>query len=148
MIALPLRLISPLSSSLGVPFPAATTGPAAAPFVTYSPGPLPARSIHQVCPPLLFPSAVRNGAPQTLTNLFVFGSYHVLCWVRPWFDWVLLQPCPTLKSALENVLWSFYLPMPSSSESPVLLLVSHQEFPVVFRAPSVSSFRTWNEGWN
>ena len=39
-----------------------------------SPGPLPATSTHQVCPPLLFPSAVRNGAPQTLTKLFVFGS--------------------------------------------------------------------------
>jgi hypothetical protein len=30
--------------------------------------------ILQVCPPLLFPSAVRDGAPQTLTKLFVFGS--------------------------------------------------------------------------
>jgi hypothetical protein len=36
---------------------------------------LQATSIHQVCPPLLlFPSAVRDGAPQTLTKLFVFGS--------------------------------------------------------------------------
>jgi hypothetical protein len=35
---------------------------------------LPATSIHQVCPPLLFPSALRNGAPQTLIKLFVFGS--------------------------------------------------------------------------
>jgi hypothetical protein len=57
--------------------------------------------------PLLFPSAVRDGALQTLTKLFVFGSdpvaiyylltsisfakvigvhvyTHVLCWVRPW----------------------------------------------------------------
>ena len=37
--------------------------------------------ILQVCPPLLFPSAVRDGAPQTLTKLFVFGSessYNVL----------------------------------------------------------------------
>jgi hypothetical protein len=35
----------------------------------------------QVCPPLLFPSAVRDGAPQTLTELFVFGSessYNIL----------------------------------------------------------------------
>ena len=30
--------------------------------------------ILQVCPPFLFPSAVRDGAPQTLTKLFVFGS--------------------------------------------------------------------------
>ena len=30
--------------------------------------------ILQVCAPLLFPSAVRDGAPQTLTKLFVFGS--------------------------------------------------------------------------
>jgi len=40
LTALPLRLISvssPLSSSLGVPLLAATTGPAAAPFVAYSP---------------------------------------------------------------------------------------------------------------
>jgi hypothetical protein len=37
--------------------------------------------ILQVCPPLLFPSAVRDGAPQTLTKLFVFGSessYNIL----------------------------------------------------------------------
>jgi hypothetical protein len=42
---------------------------------------LPATSILQVCPPLLFPSAVRDGAPQTLTKLFVFGSassYNIL----------------------------------------------------------------------
>jgi len=40
LTALPLRLVSvssPLSSSLGVPLLAATTGPAAAPFVAYSP---------------------------------------------------------------------------------------------------------------
>jgi len=39
------------------------------------------RAILQVCPPFLFPSAVRDGAPQTLTKLFVFGSessYNVL----------------------------------------------------------------------
>jgi hypothetical protein len=35
---------------------------------------LPAPGIHQVCPPLFFPSAVRDGAPRTLTKLFVFGS--------------------------------------------------------------------------
>jgi hypothetical protein len=37
--------------------------------------------ILQVCAPLLFPSAVRDGAPQTLTKLFVFGSessYNIL----------------------------------------------------------------------
>ena len=37
--------------------------------------------ILQVWPPLLFPSAVRDGAPQTLTKLFVFGSessYNIL----------------------------------------------------------------------
>jgi hypothetical protein len=106
-------------------------GERAALFVTSSPGPLPATSIHQVCPPFLFPSPVRNGAPQTLTKLFVFGSYQVLCWVRPWFDWVFFSHA--LKSALENVLWSFYLTVLSSPESPVLLLVSHQEFPIVFR---------------
>ena len=63
--------------------------------------------ILQVYPPLLFPSAVRDGAPLTLTKLFVFGSEssyniylltsisfariigctcvytHVLCWARP-----------------------------------------------------------------
>jgi len=33
-----------------------------------------ASSKPQVWPPLLFPSAVRDGAPQTLTKLFVFGS--------------------------------------------------------------------------
>jgi len=98
LIALPLRLISPLSSSLGVPFPAATTGPAAAPFVTYSPGPLPARSIHQVCPPLLFPSAVRNGAPQTLTKLFVFGSESSYNILPTNFDFVCknVHLCPML----------------------------------------------------
>jgi hypothetical protein len=40
-----------------------------------------AQRILQVCPPLLFPSAVRDGAPQTLTKLFVFGSessYNIL----------------------------------------------------------------------
>ena len=43
--------------------------------------------ILQVCPPFLFPSAVRDGAPQTLTKLFVFGSessYNIL----PNFDLV------------------------------------------------------------
>jgi hypothetical protein len=35
---------------------------------------LPATSIFQVCPPLLFPFALQDGAPQTLINLFVFGS--------------------------------------------------------------------------
>ena len=37
------------------PLLAATTWRAAAPFVTSSPSPLPATSILQVCPPLLFP---------------------------------------------------------------------------------------------
>jgi hypothetical protein len=43
--------------------------------------PLPATSILQVCPPLLFPSAVRDVTPQTLTKIFVFGSessYNIL----------------------------------------------------------------------
>ena len=91
---LPLFLPSP-GLSLALPSLAATTGRAAAPFITSSPSPLPATSILQVCPPLLFPSAVRDGAPQTLTKLFVFGSesiYNILptnfdsCWVRPWFN--------------------------------------------------------------
>ena len=73
-----LRLISvPFLLSLL----AATIGRAAAPFITSSPSPLPATSIHQVCPPLRFPSALRDGAPQTLTKLFVFGSessYNIL----------------------------------------------------------------------
>jgi len=60
--------ISLTLSSLGLPSLAATTGRAAAPFVTSSPSPLPATSIHQVCPPLLFPSAVQDRAPQTLKN--------------------------------------------------------------------------------
>ena len=66
--------------------------------------------ILQVCRPLLFPCAAPDGAPQTLTKLFVFGSEssynilptnfdfvlqklsgvhvytHVLCWVRPCSD--------------------------------------------------------------
>ena len=71
-VSSPLSLFSvpllPWSSFPGLL--AATTGRAAAPFVKSSPTPLPASSIHQVCPPLLFPSAVRNGAPQTLTKLF------------------------------------------------------------------------------
>ena len=73
------------------PFPSLGLSPlpcssslAAAPFVLSSPSPLPATAdecILQVCPPLLFPSAVRDGAPQTLTKLFVFGSessYNIL----------------------------------------------------------------------
>ena len=97
----PLRLISvssPLSSSLGVLFLAATTGPAAAPFVTNSPGPLPARSIHQVCLPLLFHSAVRDGAPQTLTKLFVFGSESSYNILPTNFDFVCknVHLCPML----------------------------------------------------
>jgi len=63
-----------LPCSLALPCLAATTGRAAEPFVTSLPSPLPATSILQVCPPLLFPYAVRDGAPQTLTKLFVFGS--------------------------------------------------------------------------
>ena len=50
-------------------------------FFAGSPSPLPATSIHQVCSPLLFPSAFRGGAPQTLTKLFVLGyasSYNIL----------------------------------------------------------------------
>ena len=56
-------------SSLALPsLAAATTGRAAAPFITSSPSHLPATSILQVCPPLLFPSAVQDRAPQTLKN--------------------------------------------------------------------------------
>ena len=65
-----------------LPSPAATTGRAAARFVLSSPSPLPAMSASRyACAPLLFPSAVRDGAPQTLTKLFVFGyesSYNTL----------------------------------------------------------------------
>ena len=80
-----LRFLNPFPSvglsSLALLSLAATTGRAAATFVTSSPSPVPATSIHQVCPPLLFPSAVRDGAPQTLTKLFVLGSessYNIL----------------------------------------------------------------------
>jgi len=46
-------------------------------------------------PFLSFPAAKSNAQTPN-----VFGSDHVLCWaVRPWFDWVLLQPCPASKSA-------------------------------------------------
>ena len=62
--------------ALVLPSLATTAGRAAAPFITYSPSPLPAPGIHQVCPPLFFPSAVRDGAPRTLTKLFVFGSFN------------------------------------------------------------------------
>jgi len=51
-----------------------TTRWAAAALVTSSPSPLPATSIHQVCPPLLFPSAARDVPSLALTKLFVFGS--------------------------------------------------------------------------
>jgi len=64
----PLSLLS--DSSPWSSFLAAATGRAAALLVTSSPSPLPATSIHQVCPPLLLPSAVRDGAPQTLAELF------------------------------------------------------------------------------
>jgi len=60
---------------------AATTGRAAPPFVLSSPSALPATSASSRYAPLLFPSAVRDGAPQTLTKLFVFGSessYNIL----------------------------------------------------------------------
>ena len=74
--------VSPFSGlSLALPSLAATTGRAAASFVTSSPSPLPATSTLQVCPPRLFLSSVRDGAPQTLTKLFVFGSessYNIL----------------------------------------------------------------------
>ena len=66
--------ISLTLSSLGLPSLAATTGRAAAPFVASSPRILPVTSIHQVCPPLLFPSAARDGTSLALTKLFVFGS--------------------------------------------------------------------------
>jgi hypothetical protein len=44
------RSLTPLLSP-GLPFGAATTGRAAAPFATSSPGPSPPTSTHQVCPP-------------------------------------------------------------------------------------------------
>ena len=93
--------LSLLSNSLpALPSLAATTGRAAAPFVLSSSSPAgddwasggvvcPVfaqpfagdERILQVCPPLLFPSSVRDGGPQTLTKLFVFGSessYNIL----------------------------------------------------------------------
>ena len=75
--------LSLLSNSLLLALPslAATTGRAAAPFATSSPSALPATSILQVCPPLPFPSAVRDGAPPNPNKTIVFGSessYNVL----------------------------------------------------------------------
>ena len=59
--------------------------------------------ILQVCPPLLFPSAVRDGAPQTLTKLFVFGSESSYNILPTNFDFVyknyrvyMCTPCPML----------------------------------------------------
>ena len=50
------------------------------------------RAVLQVCPPFLFPSAVRDGAPQTLTKLLLFGS-ESSCNILPTnFDFV----CPRL----------------------------------------------------
>jgi hypothetical protein len=96
-------------SSLGLPFLAATTGRAAAPFVTSSPGPSPATSTRQVCPPLLFPSAVRNGAPETLTKLFVFGSvpvaiYYLLSSIlfAKIIGCACVHPCPMLGPRLPS----------------------------------------------
>ena len=98
----PLFLPS-LGLSFALPSLAATTGRAAAPFITSSPSPFPATSILKVCPPLLFPSAVRDGAPQTLTKLFLFGSesssiYYLL--ISMSFAKVIgcthVHPCPML----------------------------------------------------
>ena len=80
-------------SSLALPSLATTTGRAAAP------SPLPARSIHQVCLPLLFHSAVRDGAPQTLTKLFLLGSESRYYNILPTnFDFVCknVHLCPML----------------------------------------------------
>jgi hypothetical protein len=59
--------------------------------------------ILQVCPPLLFPAAVRDGAPQTLTKLFVFGcesSYNILPTDFDSFARIIgctcVHPCPML----------------------------------------------------
>ena len=77
--------------------------------------------ILQVCAPLLFPSAVRGGAPQTLTKLSVFGSEssydilltsisfaktHVLFWVRPWASSLgILTPlaCGLMRACLDGL---------------------------------------------
>jgi len=103
-----------LSLLLALSSLAVTIGRAAAPFVTSSPSPLPTTSILQVCPPPLFPSAMRYAAPQTLTKLFVFGSEssynilptnfdfvstHVVCWVRP-----CSTPSPALDLRVASVL--------------------------------------------
>ena len=88
-------------SSLGLPSLAATTGRAAAPSVTPSPSPLPAKSFHQVCLPLLFPPAVRGGAPQTLTKLFVFGSDPlIVCHLLTSFSFAKIIACQMLGSPL------------------------------------------------
>ena len=101
-----LSLLSPL------PRLAATTGRAAAPFVSSSPSPLPATSILQVCPPLLFPSAVWDGAPQTLTKLSVFGSESSYNRLPTNFDFVCknyrVYMCTTPMSlvAMDTYLWT------------------------------------------
>jgi len=77
----PFPSIELFSLLLALPSLAATTGRAAAPFATSSPSALPATSILQVCPPLPFPSAVRDGAPPNPNKTIVFGSessYNVL----------------------------------------------------------------------
>jgi hypothetical protein len=51
---------------------------------------LPATSIHQVCPPFLFPSAVRDGAPQTLTYLLTSISFAKI------IGCPCVHPCPLL----------------------------------------------------
>ena len=68
--------------------------------------------ILQVCPPLLFPSAVRDGASQTLTKLFVFGSESSHNILPTNFDFVCknyrvyntcAHPCPMLTGEKYNL---------------------------------------------
>jgi hypothetical protein len=103
-------------SSLGLPALVATTrggtGRAAAPFVTSSPSPLPATSIHQVCPLLLFASELRDEAPQTLTKLFVFGSdsvtlYYLLTSIS-FAKIIHVYPCPMLGPPLSSTVRFFF----------------------------------------
>ena len=58
-------------------------------------------------PPLLFPCAVRDGAPQTLTKLSVLGSessYNILSYLLTWISFArtriigctCVHPCPML----------------------------------------------------
>ena len=111
LTALPLRGLSSLKfiSSLALPSPSLGLSP---PFALHFPGgggwasggaicPVFAQPfagderILQVCRPLLFPCAVPDGAPLTLTKLFVFGSESSYITLPTNFDFV----CKNYRSA-------------------------------------------------